>query len=299
MKTGKLIILIILLLVLEIDFQLLTNYIPLYVQILIACISIIAIAILINVTIVQNRKEALEELNSSIVETKDSINSRITRTNDSSIHHMDEIDSLIKEDMKNKFTNLYSLLNDKITTEISKAVTSIKSETTNQNKELKAVISKNSDSLIKLTTLCDNIIKGNDSLSIETRSYYDGIKSDLLVLFQDYYKLLLYLSPSKGSISKDNNRKIETIKDEITKNTIIKTFENDVIDNICIKNEGGKKVYLMEYKAGVLFQTKLFDSNENLLIEQTYHSNGQVHFRKEHANGSIAITEFDERGTKK
>ena len=77
-------------------------------------------------------------------------------------------------------------------------------------------------------------------------------------------------------------KRVIVIPDEESGNVIYNFYIADRIVNSIMKNSQGIKIYVVKYHRGIIFLTKSYDDLGNLIILQSYYTNGQVRNRIEY-----------------
>lgn len=77
-------------------------------------------------------------------------------------------------------------------------------------------------------------------------------------------------------------KRVIVIPDEESGNVIYNFYIADRIVNSIMKNSQGIKIYEVKYHRGIIFLTKSYDDLGNLIILQSYYTNGQVRNRIEY-----------------
>ena len=295
------------------------NYLPLW-----AIIAIETISIFLLVHILANRhKMEKDTLYKRIQALEDNINeatSDLKSQLESQHNHLTNKIEAVKDatDMRlNEITN--------ISNSIFQATGHVASEITNESNSLKGHMTEESSKIAQLISAGINDINGkNESLNCSLKnSFSDEIISAkevlkayisnslqesqattriehdrLQVLLRTILKNIAHTANTIGYSTPNPNR-TETIVDDETKNYVYNSYRNGELTKSTMKDSKGNTLYEIEYHNKKIARSWNYGPNGEVNIEQTFHENGQVHYRHEYTPQGKITTEFEPNGKKK
>jgi YD repeat-containing protein len=226
-----------------------------------------------------NEKSAVlqKEINKTYFQAQN-LENLISRVPTKNKEIVESIKAVIRTEIKSLISNSVSELNDEILS------SQIVQESVNNE-------------LSKLQILLRTILKSFDNYSelLKDQTIKNlGTGSQVA----DRTKLGPSKSPVQSLLNKEPNR-TETIVDDESGNVVLYHYKNGDLIKTTMKDKQNRTIYELEYINGRIQRSKNYDTNGKLSIEQTFHNNGQVHYRIEYTKKGKITSEFDNNGNKK
>ena len=268
--------------------------------------------------IIENIHKIQKDINNSAEELSTKIESNKTETK-GLLSNIENHNIKLSEHINSCSDNLN---NYKVSlTESNIRLKSIESQNQSINKKADIII-KNSDELKDELLKINNFSKETKSTNTSIELYIHKLEEDFTKHFDEIeeqilssqiqqndikyeIKNLFVILGSLKNILEYNDRRednIEAYLDERTGNTVENHYKNGILSKSVMKQQDGKIIYELLYREGNIEKSIQYNEDGKIAIEQTFYSNGEVHYRNEYTyrdgKDEMVTTEFNEMGNK-
>ena len=226
----------------------------------------------------------------------------------------------IQKDIYNSAEELSNKLESN-KTETKSLLSNIENQNQFINKKADIII-KNSDELKDELLNINNFSKETKSTNTSIELYIHKLEEDFTKHFDEIEEqilssqiqqndikyeiknLFIILGSLKNILEYKDRREdnIETYLDERTSNTVENHYKNGILSKSVMKQQDGKIIYELLYREGNIEKSIQYNEDGKIAIEQTFYSNGEVHYRNEYTyrdgKDEMVVTEFNEIGNK-
>lgn len=217
-----------------------------------------------------------------------------------------------KNDANNYFNDTLAAIRS-IEPSVSKSLSSLKDGIGDSIRDVSNIIKQQDEKLSDIGDIINlnsqsvqNALKSDVAyLSAIIRSTIDNVtlkQTDLIADIQSGVNGNTKKNSISGNTSKEFGNRQERLVDSETGNEIINYYENGNLAKSVMNNTYGVKIYEVVFKNGNVVSSTSFDEKGHPIIEQAFHSNGQVSVRKEtlfeRNKSKVVVSQFDINGNK-